>query len=504
MREDSDWARSAVFYQIYPRSFQDANGDGLGDLDGIRARLDHVWDLGADAIWLSPIYSSPGADAGYDITDHTAIDPAFGTLESFDQLVREAHERNLRVLLDLVPSHTSIEHPWFREHPEWYVWADDGPPNNWLSAFGGPAWSRDPVSGRWYLHSFYREQPDLNWRHPDVPKAIGEVAQFWRERGVDGFRVDAVDRLAKDPELRDDLPATGPWLLPLPPEYATLRHVHSRNAEDMGAILDLLRQATGDSVLVGEVFRPTDELESYLDHFDLVFVFEFMFARWHPEDIARVIEPAARLRGCAWVLSNHDFSRLASRLGEENLRLAAALLLTLPGAAFVYQGDEIGLRDGPGAHPPFDRAGRDGARHPMQWDDTSTGGFTSGTPWLHPVDPETRNVAEQARDPDSLLSLYRRLTRLRKAMSGGLEGVRVDGSALSYRRGGHLVTLNFGDEDLPLPSDAEPIFCTASDANPAQRVPAHGAVVQVVERSASFVAPDTRVGREDNRDEEAS
>ena len=469
------WARDAVVYQIYPRSFQDSDGDGIGDLDGIRARLDHVRDL-ADAIWLSPIYVSPGADGGYDIADHTAIDPVFGTLESFDALVAEAHERQLRVLLDLVPSHTSIEHPWFREHPDWYVWADDGPPNNWLSAFGGPAWSRDELTGRWYLHSFYREQPDLNWRHPEVPEAIGEIARFWLERGVDGFRVDAVDRIAKDPRLRDDLPATGPWLLPLPPEYATLQHVHSRNADDIGAILDLVRRATGDAVLVGEVFRPTAELAPYLEHFDLAFVFELMFASWQAEDIASVIEPAARLPGCAWVLSNHDFSRLASRLGEENVRLAATLLLTLPGAAFVYQGDEIGLRDGPGAYPPFDRAGRDAARHPMQWDDSASGGFSTGEPWLPPVDPESRNVVDQAADPNSLLSLYRALAHLRRSFEGALEEIRVEDHLLSYRRGDHRVVLNFGDEPVRLAA-GEVLLSSHADCAHDGVVPAHGGVV---------------------------
>jgi len=470
------WARSAVVYQIYPRSFQDSNGDGIGDLEGIRRRLDYVRWLGVDAIWLSPIYPSPLADGGYDISDHAAVDPLLGTLATFDALLGDAHARGLKVLLDLVPSHTSIEHRWFRDHPDWYTWADDGPPNNWLSAFGGPAWTRDEQSGRWYLHSFYPEQPDLDWRIPEVRRAVGDVVRFWLERGVDGFRVDAVDRIGKDPELRDDLPRTGPWLLPLPPEYATLEHVHSRNAEDIGRLLDPLREAANGAPLVGEVFRPTAELGPFLEHFDLVFAFEFMFASWHAEDIAGVVEPAARLPQVAWVLSNHDFSRLASRLGEENLPLAAALLLTLPGAAFVYQGDELGLRDGPGTYPPFDRAGRDGARHPMQWDGSETGGFTTGDPWLPPVDAEHRNVADASDDPRSLLSLYRRLLALRPRLGEGFEIVVADEPVLGYRRGEHVVTLNFGDEEVEAAARGSIVLTTAGDEQDG-RVPARGAVV---------------------------
>ena len=470
-----EWIRSAVVYQIYPRSFQDSDGDGIGDLEGIRARLGYLRQLGVDAVWLSPIYPSPLADGGYDISDHADIDPLMGSLETFEGLVQDAHERRLRVLLDFVPSHTSIEHPWFREHPDWYVWTDDGPPNNWLAAFGGSAWARDEVTGRWYLHSFYPEQPDLDWRKPEVRAAMRGVLDFWIARGVDGFRVDAVDRLAKDPALRDDLPATGPWLLPLPPEYATLQHVHSRNADDVGDVMAALRAGARDAGLVGEVYRPTAELAPYLEHFDLVFAFEFMFAAWRPEEIARVIQPAAALARVAWVLSNHDFGRIVSRIGEENARLAAALLLTLPGAAFVYQGDELGLRDGPGRSPPFDRAGRDGARHPMQWDPSRTGGFTTGEPWLAPVDPEERNAADQWRDPSSLLHLYRRLIDFRRSLVGPLAELDVDGSLLSYRRGDHRVYLNFGDEPTATPAGA---VAFSTSAEPDERVvPARAGVM---------------------------
>ena len=224
------WWQDAVVYQIYPRSFQDSDGDGVGDLHGIAQRLEHLVDLGVDALWLSPIYPSPLADFGYDVSDYTAIDPQLGTLDDLDALVAGAHERGLRVLLDLVFSHTSIEHPWFREHPDRYIWSPvDGPPNNWVTAFGGPAWSRDDESGRWYLHSFYPEQPDLNWRNPEVVAAMQDVVRFWLDRGVDGFRLDAIDRLVKDEQLRDDPPATKPFPLPLHPDAAPLEMRYSGN-----------------------------------------------------------------------------------------------------------------------------------------------------------------------------------------------------------------------------------------------------------------------------------
>ena len=230
------WWRDAVIYQIYPRSFQDSDGDGVGDLAGIERRLDHVAELGAAAVWLSPIYPSPLADFGYDVSDYRSVDPVYGDLEAFDQLVEAVHERGLRLLMDLVPCHTSIEHRWFTEHPDWYIWADGrdgGPPNNWVAAFGGSAWTRDERSGRWYLHSFYPEQPDLDWRNPEVVRAMQDVIRFWLARGVDGFRIDAIDRLVKDAELRDDPPASAPFALPLPDEYAQLEHLYSANSPDI-------------------------------------------------------------------------------------------------------------------------------------------------------------------------------------------------------------------------------------------------------------------------------
>ena len=360
---DGTWWRDAVVYQVYPRSFQDADGDGEGDLRGIAARLDHVRELGADAIWLSPVYPSPMADGGYDVADYEQIDPRFGTLADADALIAAAHDRGLRLLMDVVPCHTSIEHPWFREHPERYVWSDrDGPANNWRASFGGPAWSRDPVSGRWYLHSFYPEQPDLDWRQEDVGAAIGRALRFWLARGVDGFRLDAIDRLLKDPQLRDDPPASAPPLLPEHADVAALQSVHSRNAPDIGAALELLRRAAGDeTLLVGEVYLPSAQLAPYLEHVDSAFAFELLHAPWEAGAIRAAIASALDAGGSegriAWVLSNHDFPRLPDRVGVRNTRAAALLALTLPGAVFVYQGDEIGMADGPGGDPPHDRAG---------------------------------------------------------------------------------------------------------------------------------------------------
>jgi alpha-glucosidase len=448
--------KDAVVYQIYPRSFQDSDGDGIGDLRGIESRLDHLVWLGVDALWLSPIYPSPLADFGYDVSDYSTVDPVYGSLEDFDRLVKAAHERGLQLLMDLVPCHTSIEHRWFTEHPDRYVWSPvDGPPNNWIAAFGGPAWSRDPHGRGWYLHSFYPEQPDLDWRNPAVPEAIGEVLRGWLDRGVDGFRVDAIDRLLKDPELRDDPPARGDFPLPFAnAEFATLEHVHSINAPDIGDAIASIRAAVGDDAfLVGEVFQSAEVARRYLDWFDRVFAFELVFAKWDAPSLRRAIEAAAG-PGAAWVLSNHDFERLPNRVGEANVAAAALLLLTLPGAAFVYQGDEIGLPNGPGHDPPYDRAGRDPFRHPMQWERAPDGGFGPNA-WLPPIDPLTRNVADQKRDPDSLLNLYRRLIALRREFAG--DAIRFRDSApgtLVYERGDdHVVAIDVAGTGAPPATD---------------------------------------------------
>jgi alpha-glucosidase len=466
------WSRDAVVYQIYPRSFQDSDGDGIGDLRGVAERLDHVAWLGAQAVWLSPFFPSPQADTGYDVSDYTGVDPAYGTLEDADALVEAAHERGLKVLLDLVPCHTSIEHPWFREHPDRYVWSDrDGPHNNWHAAFGGPAWSRDAVSGRWYLHSFYPQQPDLDWRNPEVPEAVAGVLRFWRARGVDGFRLDALDRIAKDPELRDDPPASAAPPLPVHADLAALDAVHSRASVDPAPMLRALRGGAGaEAFLVGEVYLPTARLGPWLGELDAVFCFELLHAPWRAGAVRSAIVAAldARPEGSpddaagrvAWVLSNHDFPRVPARVGPANVRAAAMLLLTLPGRAFVYQGDEIGMGDGPGGATPFDRHGRDVHRHPMQWDAGPAGGFTAGAPWLPVVDADERNVADQRADPASLLSLYRALIALRPRLGARLELAEADPGVIAYRRGDHLVAVSLAEDERPAPAAGALVLAT--------------------------------------------
>ena len=443
----SDWWEQGVVYEIYPRSFQDSDGDGIGDLPGVRSRLDYLQWLGVDAIWLAPIYASPLADFGYDVSDHTRIAPEYGTEADFDALVADAHRRGIRVLLDLVASHTSIEHPWFRQHPERYVWSERPAPNNWVASFGGPAWSLDERSGRYYLHSFFAEQPDLDWRNPDVREAMAGVIRHWLERGVDGFRVDAVDRLMKDRELRDDPRGDAPFPLPLHPDGQGLDPVHSRDDPEIGIALEALRDAAGDAALIGEVYLPGARLGPYLERLDQVFSFDLLHAPWDATALAAVLEGIGGARGIAWVLSNHDFSRVASRWGEEAMRAAALLLLTMPGSAFLYQGEEIGMVDGPGGGPRLDRFGRDSFRHPMQWQPGEGGGFTAGsTPWLPPVDPARRNVADQRRDAGSMLALFRRLIAARRSISGPLAEIEARDGLLRYRRGSHRIVINAGSE----------------------------------------------------------
>jgi glycosidase len=416
------------------------------------------------------------ADAGYDVSDYTDVDPVFGSLADFDRLARDVHARGLRLLLDVVPCHTSIEHHWFREHPDWYIWADR--PNNWLSAFGGSAWERYPypaqpaepgasgLDGRYYLHSFYPQQPDLDWRNPAVVAAMQEVLRFWLERGADGYRIDAIDRLMKDPELRDDPPATGPFGLPLSEQEALLALTNSRNGPGTDEALARIREACGDAFLVGEVYLPAERWRPYADHFDSVFAFELLHARWEAGALRAAIEACTAMPGkAAWVMSNHDFGRLATRFGRENARAAALLLLTLPGPAFLYQGDEIGQRDGPRGEARFDRAGRDRFRHPMQWDASPRGGFTTGEPWLAVVDPADHNVADERDDPDSMLSLVRSLIALRRELDpDGLELLDLGPDVVAFRRGGHVIAINTSREPRRLPGAGEPVLETVPGA----------------------------------------
>jgi alpha-glucosidase len=462
-----------VVYQVYPRSFQDSNGDGVGDLAGVRARLDHLVWLGVDALWLSPIYPSPLADFGYDVSDYTDVDPVFGDLDDFSALARDAHARGLRLLLDLVPGHTSIEHPWFREHPDWYIWRDR--PNNWVSAFGGSAWA--PLDGRFYLHSFYPEQADLDWRNPAVVAAMQDVLRFWLDRGVDGYRVDAIDRILKDPQLRDDPPASEPYGLPLTDEQARLALTNSGNAPDTGEVLATIRKTVGDAYLVGEVYLPSARWKPYTDYFDAVFTFELLHSPWHAAALRSAIEACTAQPGvAAWVMSNHDFGRLATRFGEDNARAAAMLLLTLPGPAFLYQGDEIAQGEGPPGERRFDRAGRDRHRHPMQWDGSATGGFTTGEAWLPLVDPAERNVADQRDDPGSMLHLVRDLIALRRELPGDFELLDAPDGVLAFRRGAYSVAVNTTGEERPAPLRGEARIQTAPGSAAGRLAPHAGAV----------------------------
>ena len=358
--------------------------------------------------------------------------PSSATSPGSTPCVEAARARGLDVLMDIVPCHTSIEHPWFRAHPDWYIWADR--PNNWVSAFGGSAWER--LGGRYYLHSFYPEQADLNWRNPEVVAAMQDVFRFWLHRGVAGYRIDAIDRLMKDPLLRDDPPASEPFGLPLREDEAKLALTNSRNAPDTGDALAKIREACGDAFLVGEVYLPSARWQPYSDYFDAVFAFELLHSPWDAKLLRAAIEACTRQPGAAWVMSNHDFGRLPTRFGAENARAAALLLLTLPGPAFLYQGDEIGQAEGPPGERQFDRAGRDRHRHPMQWDASEKGGFTSGAPWLPLVDPAERNVADQRDDPGSMLSLVRDLIAVRRELADDFELIEAADGVVAFRRGG--------------------------------------------------------------------
>jgi alpha-glucosidase len=429
------WWREAVFYQIYPRSFQDTDGDGVGDLPGVTQRLDHLRgredSLGVDAIWLSPFYRSPMADFGYDVSDYRDVDPTFGSLADFDRLLGEAHERGLRVIVDLVPNHTSDQHPWFvasrssRDDPKrsWYVWADPrrggGPPNNWLAVFGRrrPAWTLDPRTRQYYLHHFLPEQPDLNWHSEDVRQAIDDVMRFWLDRGVDGFRIDVAHSLVKDPLLRDN-----------PRLFGRRRQQRDWDLDDVHEIHRRWRRVLDsypDRMAVGEVDpRDLRRLVRYYgadDELHMPFNFHFLEQPWRAERFRGVVERWERLLPAhAWpdyTLSNHDRSRAATRYGLGRARVAATMLLTLRGTPFIYYGEEIGMIDVPiPASRVVDVHDRDPERTPMQWDASPNAGFSAGTPWLPVADDGARvNVAAQRDDPRSLFSFYRRLLAVRRA-----------------------------------------------------------------------------------------
>lgn len=479
------WWQTGVIYQVYPRSFQDTDGDGIGDLPGITSRLDHLAWLGVDALWLSPIFPSPMADFGYDVSDYTDVHPMFGTLADLDRLIEEAHRLGLRVLLDLVANHTSEEHRWFVEsrasranaRRDWYIWRDPapdgGPPTNWISEFGGSAWTLDPATGQYYLHSYLREQPDLNWRNEAVREAILDVMRFWLTRGIDGFRLDAINHLYKDDRFRDNPP--NPRWKPEDGPALRQRQIHSKNLPENHGALRLMREVADafgpDRVLVGEMYLPFDELAAYYGadapEIHLPANFHLIRGPWTARAIADAIvayEAAMPASGWPnWVLGNHDRHRVASRVGDAQARVAAMLLLTLRGTPTLYYGDEIGMRDVPIppslVQDPWEKncpglgLGRDPERTPMRWIAGPGAGFTTGTPWLPLGDDIGEvNVAAQRENPRSMLSLHRALLALRRAhaaLSCGSIDVRgVHGSALLFERRHETevltVALNFG------------------------------------------------------------
>ena len=520
------WWRGAVGYEIYVLSFADSSGDGVGDLAGITSRLDYLSWLGIDALWLTPFYPSPGHDHGYDVSDYCAVSPRHGTLEDFDVLVREAHRRGLRVMVDIVPNHTSIEHPWFaraRSSPDGperdrYLWADPapdgGPPNNWRSHFGGPAWSLDEASGQYWCHLFLPEQPDLNWRNPAVADEFDSILRWWMDRGVDGFRVDVAHGLVKDAELRDN-PQVAPLVADMDPFDAFYAFEH-RYDLDQSENVDIFRRwnqvcAPRQAMLLGEVNAPwPGRMARYVEPgaLDQAFFLQSAFLGWAPETLLTMVQAMhdGAPQGISWVLSNHDRSRPVSRFGggETGVRRSLAvstLFMALGGTPFLYQGEELALSDGAlraGFHDPVSvrnsgaHSGRDGCRTPMPWDSSPNNGFSAGDPWIGAESrrPE-ETVAGQQADPDAPVHRYRDLLAVRRQhpdmWRAPLEWIDTpDPLVAALRRGTIAVVANLSDRrtDVNLTSPGwEPVFVSQqgcrldSPANDAVSVPAESTVV---------------------------
>jgi alpha-glucosidase len=491
---DRLWWRDGVLYQIYPRSFADANGDGIGDLRGVIERLEHLEWLGVDGVWLNPITRSPNADWGYDVSGYTEVDPDVGTMHDLEELVNEAGRRGMRILLDLVPNHTSDRHPWFVEsrssrtssRRDWYVWAepraDGSPPNNWLSVFGGPAWTFDDRTGHWYLHNFLPEQPDLNWWNDAVRDAFDEVLRFWYDRGVAGFRIDVAHGIVKDQALRDNLPATDE-------DHPLIQQIGQRQTYNMNRpeVHEVLRRwrAVSDAydpprILVGETWAlDLAELPAYYgihqDELHLAFNFPFATAPFEAEVLRHVVEETEKrlaFRGWpVWTASNHDIGRMATRWcdgDERKVRVALLVLLTLRGTPFLYAGDEIGLPD---AQVPREQLrdpvgilhwpqnpGRDGSRTPMPWTSDTGGGFTAPAvdPWLPVAPSPAGSVREQREGAGSILRLTRDLIALRRASPeltrGDYATIATPPGTWAYRRGRDIiVAVGMSDRAIELP-----------------------------------------------------
>jgi alpha-glucosidase len=489
--ELKSWWREGVLYQVYPRSFADSNGDGVGDLPGLTARLDHLEWLGIDGIWLSPTMPSPNADWGYDVSDYRDVHPELGTLEDLDRLVAEAARRGIRVLLDLVPNHTSDRHPWFADarssrdaaHRDWYVWADPGPggspPNDWTSVFDGPAWTLDRGTGQYYLHQFLAEQPDLNWWNEDVREAFDGILRFWFDRGVAGFRIDVAHSIVKDPELRS--------LATHPGVHDVLRRWRS---------LADARDPRG--VLVGETHvRDLELMTSFYgsgeDELHLAFNFPFVYAGFDAKLADVVAATEALLPEGAWPVwtgSNHDAGRFPTRWcgGDDGrARLALTALLTLRGTPVLYYGDEIGmtevelgpehLRDPVGLRRWPEDAGRDPMRTPMQWSAEAGGGFTDATavPWLPLGDHRSRNVEDQRGEPDSILTFTRELIALRRRLpalrSGPYRRLESPEGSWAWQRGDAVtVALNLSGRQVVLPEATGTVAVSSAGSRAGERV----------------------------------
>jgi alpha-glucosidase len=494
MNQNKDWWRNGIFYQVYPRSFQDSDGDGVGDINGVIARLPYLKSLGVDAVWLSPIFPSPMADFGYDISDYTGIDPLFGNMADFDALAAAVHDSGLKIILDLVPNHTSDQHPWFAEarserdsdKRDWYIWRDPapdgGPPNNWLSEFGGSAWQYDEMTGQYYYHAFLAAQPDLNWRNPAVREAIYDAMRFWLRKGVDGFRVDVIWHLIKDAQFRDNPP--NPHFVEGRPPHEKILTRYSTDQPEVHEVIAEMRRVTDefdDRVLIGEVYLPLQRLVAYygndLAGAQMPFNFALLSTLWSARSIERIIADYERALPPGawpnWVLGNHDRPRIASRVGREQARVAAMLLLTLRGTPTLYYGDEIGMHQVAIApeqvRDPFEKnvpgigVGRDGCRTPMQWDATPHGGFSTSSTWLPLADDYVHeNVVNLEADANSILSLYRALIALRKQwpqlVMGMYQPVAAQGDILLYRREGEggavVVALNLGADPVSIASSS--------------------------------------------------
>ena len=479
------WWQHAVFYEIYPRSFADSNNDGVGDLNGITAKLDYLKELGVDAIWISPCFPSPQVDFGYDVSDYENIDSMYGTLADFDKLASEAQKRGIHIILDFVVNHTSDQHQWFldskssrsSEHRDWYIWRDGKgpgqPPNNWTSAFGGSAWKFDPTTNQYYYHFFYAEQPDLNWRNPAVKDAMLDVTRWWYKRGVSGFRLDAVDTLFEDPNLRDN---------PLKPGKNAFgdrieENKYNTKLPEVHEVLRSLRQVADEynGVLIGETWTANiAELNKYYGegNNELQLPMDFLFTtvnKLSPAEFRKQIAAIESASGWpTFVISNHDIVRSYDRYGDgqhndQIAKLMAGLYLTLRGTPILYYGEEIGMKTTPPTRKeevkdPIGRTGwpkqkgRDGERTPMQWDESANAGFSLAAPWLPvPATYKTHNVAGELKDPNSILAFYKTVLQLRHTNQALLDGAYIplnenDQNVLAYLRAYHdqavLVALN--------------------------------------------------------------